>query len=458
MCIKKGGNSMDEKMTMEEIQELVNEKQYTRLRQEIIEWNEADIAAVIAELPHEECLRVFRILPKGIAADVFAYLPIETEQDLITTLTDREAINIVNNLMADDAADLMEEMPAGVVKKLLANADPEVRRDINHLLRYPEDSAGSIMTVEFVDLKENLTVQECIDRIRRIGINSETIEVCYVLDLGRHLIGTVSLRDLLIHQSDVHVIDFMNDNVISVNTMTDQEEVARLFQKYDFTSMPVVDNEGRLVGIITIDDVVDILQEEATEDIEKMAAILPTDKPYMKTGVFETWKKRIPWLLLLMISATITGKIITHYEDALGTYVVLTAFIPMLMDTGGNAGGQASVTIIRGLSLDDIEWGDLFKVVWKEIRVAVCCGITLSIASFLKIVLLDHVSVGVTLVVCLTLLVVILLAKIVGCTLPMIAQKIGFDPAVMASPFITTIVDALSLMIYFKFATMILNL
>lgn len=449
---------MEERMTMEEIQQLIDEKQYTRLRQEFAEWNEADIASVLEELPHEELLRIFRILPKASAADVFAYLSIETEQEIITTLTDREATNIINNLMADDAADLMEEMPAGLVKKLLANADPEARRDINHLLRYPEDSAGSIMTVEFVDLKENLTVQEAIDRIRRVGIDSETINTCYVLDLGRHLIGTVSLRDLLLHKPDMHITDFMSDNIISVNTLADQEEVARMFQKYDFTTMPVVDNEGRLVGIITIDDVVDILQEETTEDIEKMAAILPTDKPYMKTGVIETWKKRIPWLLLLMISATVTGRIITHYEDALGAYVILTAYIPMLMDTGGNAGGQASVTIIRGLSLNEIEWSDIFKVIWKEIRVAFFCGVTLAVANFAKILLLDHLTIGVTAVICLSLVVTVFFAKVVGCTLPMIAQKIGFDPAVMASPFITTIVDALSLMIYFQFATHILNI
>jgi magnesium transporter len=393
-----------------------------------------------------------------MAADVFAYLSIETEQMIITALTDREAANIINNLMADDATDLMEEMPAGVVKKLLANASAETRRDINHLLRYPEDSAGSIMTVEFVDLKVHLTVAQAIERIRRTGIDKETINICYVLDAERHLIGTVSLRYLLLRKADEVIGDFMNDNIISVNTMTDQEEVAQLFSKYDFTAMPVVDNENRLVGIITIDDVVDIMQEEATEDIEKMAAILPTDKPYMKTGVFETWKKRIPWLLLLMISATVTGKIITHYENALGTYIVLTAFIPMLMDTGGNAGGQASVTIIRGLSLNEIEFHDMIKVIWKEIRVAAMCGITLAAANFVKIMLIDHVSVSVALVVCLTLLLAVLFAKLVGCTLPMFAQKVGFDPAVMASPFITTIVDALSLAIYFKIATGLLHI
>ena len=445
-------------MSMEEIRELIKNRQYTRLRQELAQLQEADVAAALEELPKDELIRVFRILPKTMAADVFAYLSIETEQMIITALTDREAANIINNLMADDATDLMEEMPAGVVKKLLANANSETRRDINHLLRYPEDSAGSIMTVEFVDLKVNLTVQQAIERIRKTGIDKETINICYVLDTERHLIGTVSLRYLLLRKADDVIGDFMNDNIISVNTMTDQEEVAQMFSKYDFTAMPVVDNENRLVGIITIDDVVDIMQEEATEDIEKMAAIIPTDKPYMKTGVFETWKKRIPWLLLLMISATVTGKIITHYENALGAYIVLTSFIPMLMDTGGNAGGQASVTIIRGLSLNEIEFHDMVNVIWKEIRVAAMCGITLAAANFIKILLIDHVTVTVALVVCLTLVLAVLFAKIVGCTLPMFAQKLGFDPAVMASPFITTIVDALSLAIYFTIATRLLHI
>ena len=447
-----------EAVLMDDIKQLITEKQYSKLRLELAEWNEADIAQLLEEVPHEEQLKLFRILPKSIAAYVFAFLPIELEQEIITTLTDREAANIINNLMADDATDLMEEMPAGVVKKLLANASAETRRDINHLLRYAEDSAGSLMTVEFVDLKENLTVQQSIERIRKIGLDKETINTCYVLDLGRHLLGTVSLKDLLLHGVETPINEFMNDNIISVNTMTDQEEVAKMFSKYDFTAMPVVDNEGRLVGIITIDDVVDIMQEETTEDIEKMAAILPTDKPYMKTGIWETWKKRIPWLLLLMISATVTGKIITHYEEALGKFVVLTAFIPMLMDTGGNAGGQASVTIIRGLSLNEIEFKDILKVIWKESRVALACGITLATANYIKIMLIDNIPMSVALVVCLTLVVSVFFAKIVGCSLPMIAQKLGFDPAVMASPFITTIVDALSLCIYFSFATMILNI
>ncbi len=450
---------MDElRAEMEELKELLQTRQYTRLRQSLAELNDADIAAFIESLDEEDLLKVFRILPKSCAADVFSYLEVENQQMIITALSDKEAANIIDNLMADDATDLLEEMPANIVKKLLANASPETRRDINHLLRYPEDSAGSIMTVEYVDLKENITVQEAIERIRRVGVDSETINICYVLDSKRMLLGTVALRYLLLSQPDAVIGEIMHENVISLNTLMDQEEVARQFQKYDFTSMPVVDNENRLVGIITVDDVVDILQEEATEDIEKMAAIVPSDRSYMRTGVVETWKKRIPWLLLLMISATFTGRIITSFEDALSSCVVLTAFIPMLMDTGGNAGGQASVTIIRGLSLNEIEFGDIFSVIWKESRVALLCGITLAAANYIKLLFLDRVGIEVASVVCLTLVVTVFMAKLVGCTLPMFAKKAGFDPAVMASPFITTIVDAISLMVYFQIAAMLLRL
>lgn len=443
---------------MEEIKELLETKQYTRLRQKMTDLNEADIAAVMEELEEEDLLKMFRILPKSMAADVFSYLEVDNQQLIITTLSDKEAAGIINNLMADDATDLLEEMPANIVKKLLANASPETRRDINHLLQYPEDSAGSIMTVEYVDLKENLTVLEAISRIRTVGLDSETINICYVLDSKRTLLGTVALRYLLLSQPDEIIGDIMHENVIAINTLMDQEEVAQMFQKYDFIAMPVVDNENRLVGIITVDDIMDILQEETTEDIEKMAAIVPSDKPYMKTSVLETWKKRMPWLLLLMISATFTGKIIASFEDALSTYVVLTAFIPMLMDTGGNAGGQASVTIIRGLSLHEIEFQDMFRILWKEIRVALLCGITLALANFAKLMLFDRVGLSVSLVVCLTLAVAVLIAKMVGCILPMIAKKIGFDPAVMASPFVTTIVDALSLLVYFQIAAQLLNI
>lgn len=443
---------------MDEILELLKNRQYTNLRQHLAEMNHADIAVIMEEMPEEEMLKVFRILPKDMAADVFSYLEVESQQFIITSLSDREAANIIDNLMADDATDFLEEMPANVVKKLLANANPDTRRDINHLLRYPEDSAGSIMTVEYVDLKENLTVAEAIERIRNVGLDSETINICYVLDSRRTLIGTVALRYLLLSQPEERIGDIMHENVISLNTLMDQEEVAHQFQKYDFIAMPVVDNENRLVGIVTVDDVVDIMEEEATEDIEKMAAIVPSDKPYMKTGVWETFKKRIPWLLLLMISATFTGKIISSFEDALSACVVLTAYIPMLMDTGGNAGGQASVTIIRGLSLNEIEFRDMFRIIWKEVRVAVVCGITLGIANFAKLILMDHVTVTVAVVICATLIATVFIAKVVGCTLPMFAKKIGWDPAVMASPFITTIVDALSLMIYFQIATRVLGI
>ena len=449
---------MEENKDLELVKELLEKKQYTKLRQMLSDKNTADIAVILEELPEEDLLKIFRILPKTMAADVFSYLEVDHQHELITSMSEKDAASIINNLMADDATDLLEEMPANIVKKILANASPDTRRDINHLLRYPEDSAGSIMTVEYVDLKETMTVEDAIERIRKVGVDSETINICYVLDAKRKLIGTVALRYLLISPSDAVIGEIMHEDVIFINTMMDQEEVARQFQKYDFTAMPVVDNEERLVGIITVDDIVDILQEEATEDIEKMAAIVPTDKPYMKTTVFETWKKRIPWLLLLMISATFTGSIITSFEDALSACVALTAYIPMLMDTGGNAGGQASVTIIRGLSLNEIEFKDAFRVLWKEARVAVLCGLTLAAANFVKLLLLDHVTIAVAAVVCLTLIAAVFIAKVIGCLLPMLAKKIGFDPAVMASPFITTIVDALSLLIYFSIATAVMHI
>ena len=440
------------------LNDYLNQKQYVKMREWLRDLNVADIAAMMEELDEELQLKTFRILPKDMAADIFSYLPIEVEQQIITSISDREAGKIIDNLMADDATDLLEEMPANIVKRLLANASHETRRDINHLLRYPEDSAGSIMTVEFMDLKEGQTVAQAIERIKKAAVDSETINICYVLDYQRKLKGTVALRYLLLKDPDEKIGDIMHENVISLHTLMDQEEVARQFQKYDFTAMPVVDNEDRLVGIITVDDVVDILQEEATEDMEKMAAIVPSDKPYLKTTVFETWKKRIPWLLLLMISATFTGKIIASFEDALSVYVVLTTFIPMLMDTGGNAGGQTSVTVIRGLSLNEIEFSDFFKVVWKEIRVALLCGLTLAVANFAKLMIIDRVTMPVAAVVCATLVIAVLIAKLVGSMLPMLAKKIGFDPAVMASPFITTIVDAISLMVYFQIAASLLQL
>lgn len=449
---------MEKRNDLEEVLEFLETRQYTGLRQFLSGLNDADIAVLMEELEEESLLKVYRILPKDLAADVFSYLEVESQQTIIRSLSDAEAANVIDNLMADDAVDLLEEMPANVVDKLLANARPDTRRAINQLLGYPEDSAGSIMTVEYVSLKESMTVDQAIEHIRRVGLDSETINICYVLDARRRLVGTVALRYLLLSEGDRVIGDFMHENVISINTHTDQEQVAAQFKKYDFTAMPVVDNENRMVGIITVDDIVDILEEEATEDMEKMAAILPSDKPYMRTTVWETYLKRIPWLLLLMISAAFTGAIISSFEKALSVYAALIAFIPMLMDTGGNAGGQASVTVIRGLSLGEIEYRDVLKVVWKEVRVAVLCGLSLAVANFAKLMLFDRVGVSVALTVCLTLMTAVLMAMLVGCLLPIGAKKLGFDPAVMASPFITTIVDALSLLVYFRFASIILGI
>ena len=443
---------------VEQIRELLGKGHYTRLRQVITELNDADIADYLEEMEEEEVIKIFRILPKDKAADVFSYLEIDQQQSVITSLSDKDAGRIIDNMMSDDAKELMEEIPANVVKRLIANTSADTRKAINHLMRYPEDSAGSVMTVEYMDLKEHQTVAEAIQRIRKVGVDSETINICYVLDNTRTLVGTVALRYLLLSEPDAIIGDIMHRNVIAIHTQMDQEEVARQFKKYEFTAMPVVDNEDRLVGIITVDDVVDILEEETTEDIEKMAAVMPSDKPYLKMTVFDAFKKRIPWLLLLMISATFTGSIITSFENELSRYVVLTAFIPMLMDTGGNAGGQASAIIIRGISLDEIEFRDWSRVIWKEIRTALLCGLTLSVCNFGRLMLFDQVSVRVALVVCITLLMAVIVAKMVGSTLPMIAKKIGLDPAVMASPFITTIVDAISLLIYFRVAELVLNI
>lgn len=449
---------MEDYKELQEIRTFLAGKQYTSLRQLLEEMNDADIAGVMEMLQADDMLKVYRILPKDLAADVFSYLETESKQAVISSLSDREAAGVIENLMADDAVDFLEEMPANVVERLLAGASPDTRKTINQLLNYPEDSAGSIMTVEYVSLKESMTVDQAIGRIREVGLDSETVNICYVLDSKRRLVGTVALRYLLLSGGDEIIGDIMHENVISINTLADQEQAAAQFKKYDFTAMPVVDNENRMVGIITVDDIVDILEEETTEDMEKMAAILPSDKPYMRTTVMETFKKRIPWLLLLMVSATFTGAIISSFEEALSVYAALIAFIPMLMDTGGNAGGQASVTVIRGLSLGEIAYRDVPRVVWKEVRVAVLCGLTLAAANFAKLMLFDRVGAAVSLTVCLTLMTAVLMAMLVGCLLPVGAKKLGFDPAVMASPFITTIVDALSLLVYFRFAAMILGI
>ena len=449
----------------EQVEELTTERRWADLRELLILLEPADIAAVLAELPHDRLPLLYRLLPKELAAEVFVEMDAEEQEHLIRTFSDTELREVLDEMYVDDTVDMIEEMPAIVVKRILKHTDPETRKSINEILKYPEDSAGSIMTTEFVDLKQDMTVEDALKRIRRTGIDKETVNICYVTDPHRHLLGLVSIRTLVLADSEDIIGDIMETNVISASTMEDQEEVALALSKYDFLAMPVVDQECRLVGIITIDDAIDVMEDEVTEDIEKMAAILPSDKPYLKTSTWETFKARIPWLLLLMISATFTGQIIASFENALAAATVLTAYIPMLMDTGGNCGSQASVTVIRGISLNEISFSDLFRVVWKEVRVAVVCGITLAIANFAKLMLLDRmlfhnamVTVPVALVICATMVCTVLCAKVVGCTLPLLAKKLGFDPAVMASPFITTIVDAISLLIYFQFAQAILGI
>lgn len=447
---------MQEKLEI--ILELLEQREFPKLGALLKEMNPADVAELFEELPREKMALVFRLLPKELAADSFAYMEPDEQTVLVQAFSDKELHDVVNELYVDDAVDMIEEMPASLVKRILRHTDDETRRLINQILNYPKDSAGSIMTMEYVDLKRNMTVEQAFERIRAIGVEKETVYTCYVTDSRRKLKGIVTVKDLLLAPKTEVIRDIMETNIIYVSTQTDKEEVAGLFGKYDFLAVPVVDNEERLVGIVTVDDAIDVIQEEATEDIEMMAAITPTDRPYMKTGVFATWKKRIPWLLLLMISATFTGSIITSFEDALAASVVLTGFIPMLMDTGGNAGGQASVSIIRGLSLGEIEFRDVGRIIWKEGRVALLCGLTLAAANFVKLLLLDRVSMAVAAVVCSTLVLTVLVAKVVGCTLPILAKRIGFDPAVMASPFITTIVDALSLLIYFQIACAVLHI
>ena len=440
------------------IEKLINEKKYPKVKELISKMYEHDIADIIEELPLKEMIKVFRLLPKSQAADVFSELDTDTQTNLIAMLSDTEAVNIINDMAADDATDLIDEMPANVVQKLLNKVDKETRRDINQLLKYPDNSAGSIMTTEYIDLKEFNTVRDATKKIRQEYDETETIETIFITDKSRKLIGTIELKDLIVHNDDEMILDIMNSDVISVGTLMDQEEVANIIKDYDLTSVPVVDSENKLVGIVTIDDVVDIIEAEATEDIEKMNAILPTEKSYLKLSIIDIWKSRIPWLLLLMVSATFTGKIIQHYEESLATMVILTAFIPMIMDTGGNAGGQASATIIRSLSLNDVEFKDILKVIFKELRVSFLIGLTLAAANFLKLLYIDKVTSKVALVVCSTLILTVCVAKVIGCSLPMIAKKLKFDPAVMASPFITTIVDAVSLFIYFRIAVTLLHI
>ena len=417
-----------EKVREEDVLKLLEERKFADVRDLLKDMEPIDIAELLEEMPEEKLPLLFRILPKEMAADTFVEMDSDMQEYLIQTFSDKELKEVMEDMYLDDTVDMIEEMPANVVRRILKHTSPEMRIKINGILQYPKDSAGSMMTTEYVDLRKDMTVQDAFTRIRRTGVDKETIYTCYVVNNNRMLLGYAT-------------------------TLEDQEHVAEQFSKYDFIALPVVDMEQRLVGIITVDDAMDVMEQEATEDIEKMAAIMPTEKPYMKTSVFETYKKRIPWLLLLMISATFTSMIIKHYEAALATAAILSAYIPMLMDTGGNAGGQVSVTVIRALSLHDIEYSDVPAIIWKELRVALCCGGTLAAANFVKLLVFDRLSLTVAAIICLTLISTVIVAKIIGCTLPILAKRVGFDPAVMASPFITTIVDAVSLMIYFRIAT-----
>ncbi len=449
----------------EEIDRLIDEKNYARIRDLLSDKEPADIATLFEEFPPDEFTLLFRLLPKVLAAEVFVEMESDMQRALVEGFSDAELGYVVDKLFMDDTVDIIEEMPANIVKRILAQATPAKRQMINQLLHYPKDSAGSIMTTEFVELRPEMTVAAAFERIRDTGLKKETIYTCYVTDRERHLIGVVTVKDMIVAGNEAVIGDIMETSIVAVNTLDDKEDVARSMDKYDFLAIPVTDKENRLVGIVTFDDAMDVISEEDTEDIEKMAAILPSDKPYLKTSPFEIWRKRIPWLLLLMVSATFTGQIIASFEEKLAAMSVLIAYIPMLMDTGGNSGSQASVTVIRGLSLDDISFSDFFKVIWNEIRVSVLCGATLAAANFVKLLVLDKMilknddlSLPVISVICLTLVVTVFIAKLVGASLPMLAQKVGFDPAVMASPFITTIVDALSLLVYFQLTRMILHL
>ena len=445
--------------------QMLTDKKYATLRDIIVTMNPNDIAGLFSGLEEKQIPLLFRLLPKELAAETFVEMETEAQELLIRGFSDNELKEIVDELYADDAADLVEEMPANVVKRILRQADPEMRNTINQLLRYGENTAGSIMTTEYVSLRPDMTVEEAILRIRRQGVDKETIYTCYVTK-NRTLIGMVTVKDLLLAPDDEMLIsELMFTNLISVTTQTDKEEAAKMLSKYNFLALPVVDGENRMVGIVTFDDAMDVMEEEATEDMELMGGMTPSEKTYLKSSSFELFKNRVPWLMILMVSATFTGLIITAFEGALAAQVALTAFIPMLMGTGGNSGSQSSVTVIRALSLDELQLRDIGKVLWKELRTAILCGIALAAVCFVKILLVDRmlfgnpdISLMVDAVVCLAMFVTVLLAKTVGSVLPMVAKVLKLDPAVMASPFITTIVDALSLLVYFLFATLLLGI
>lgn len=442
---------------LEKVFELLSQGNFKELKVLLNESNESDVAECLDELSKEDLAIVFRLLKKDEAVDIFSYMSSDTQEKLIETLSDQEVATIVSKLYIDDAADLIDELPANLVSKVLQNASPTKRKAINEILKYPEDSAGSIMTVEYVDIKSGLTVKECFDRIRRIGLNKETVYTLYVVDADRRLIGVTTVKELLMRDYDTCINDFMEDNVITVATNEDKEEVAKMFDKYDFLALPVVDNENRLVGIVTVDDAMDVMSEENEEDFEIMAAMTPSEDDYLKESVITQYKNRIVWLLILMLSSIITGKIISNYEITFSAIPLLVSFIPMLMDTGGNCGSQASTMVIRALATDEIEPKDVLKVWWKEVRIGVMCGATLGVVNGIRIFIQYH-DLGIAIVIACTLFLTAILAKSLGCFLPMLAKAVKLDPAYMASPLITTITDACSLAIYFNIALMILNI
>lgn len=449
---------MEKKMNVQALLELLELRDYHALRAALARENEADIAEFLEELPQDRVLLAFRTLPKEVAAEVFSDLPPETQQVIITAATDQEVTALVEELYVDDAVDMLEELPANVVKRVLKNASPDTRKLINQFLNYPDSSVGSIMTAEFTDLKQGMTVAQAIDHIRRTGENSESVYTCYVTDAGRRLEGVLTIKELLLARDEQHIADIMETEVITAETTEDQEEAVARMMKYDFISLPVVDKEGRLVGIVTVDDVMDVMEEEATEDFEKMAAMAPSEKPYLKTGVFTLAKHRILWLLVLMISGMITGGILGQYEAAFAAMPLLVTFIPMLTDTGGNAGSQSSTLVIRGMAVGDIELRDFLRVFWKEFRVSLLVGAVLSAVNFVRLIITYPGNEMIALTVALALFVTVLLAKTVGGVLPMAAKLVHADPAIMAAPLITTIVDAISLVVYFKIASALLAL
>ena len=453
---------MEEKV-IEKIIELIQYKEINKLHDLLEDMNSADFPSLFEELNQENVLVIYRLLSKEKAAEVFAELDSDVQEELINVFTDKELKSVMDDLFMDDTVDLIEEMPSNVVKRILRNISSTDRKVINELLKYPEDSAGSIMTTEFVDLKKNMTVEEAFAKIKKIGLKKETVYNCYVVDSSRKLVGTVDIKELLIAERDEKIEDILEENAISVLTTEDQENVAKMFDKYNLVAMPVVDTENRLVGIVTIDDAIDVLQEENTEDFEKMAAIIPTEDTYFKTGVFTHAKNRILWLLVLMLSSAFTGAIIENYEAAIAGVPILVAFIPMIMGTGGNCGSQSSTLIIRGLALDEIKFSDFFKAVWKELRVAIVVGVVLSAVNTVRMFIQYGAEYGnqvmqMSIVVGITLIATAVIAKLMGCMLPMLAKKLKLDPAIMAAPLITTVVDMCSIFVFFKIAVAVMGL